>query len=75
MKLRITPRSKFVIHAVAIVLMIVALRTPATQSVILGALVEFAEITERVMQFPCWIADHSRCLSLDRFDPTCPQCM
>ena len=75
MTLRITPRRKFVIHTAAVVLVIVARRTPAAQSVILGALVESAEITERVIRFPCGMVNHSRYFSLDRLDPTCPQCM
>ena len=33
------------------------------------------KVTERIVRFPCWVLDHSRCFSLDRFDPTCPQCM
>lgn len=67
--------NKLVIHTAAVVLVIVVLRMPAAQSVIVGGLVEFADITERVMRFTCWLSDHSRCFSLDRFDPTCPQCM
>lgn len=51
------------------------LATPARRSIALGALVDFAEITAKVFRIPCWITDHSRCFSLDRFDPTCPQCM
>jgi hypothetical protein len=51
------------------------LGTPAERTVALGALVDFAEITAKVFRIPCWITDHSRCFSLDRFDPTCPQCM
>jgi hypothetical protein len=40
-----------------------------------SALVNFAEITEKVERLPCWIVDQSRCFSLDRLDPTCPQCI
>jgi hypothetical protein len=32
-------------------------------------------VTERILRFPCWLLDHEHCFSLDRFDPTCPQCM
>lgn len=71
----ITKRRKFAVYAVLSVLVLFALRMPATQSNIVGGLVEFADITERVMRFPCWLSDHSRCFSLDRFDPTCPQSM
>jgi hypothetical protein len=51
------------------------LATPTGRSVALNALVEFTEITARVLRIPCWITDHGRSFSLDRFDPTCPQCM
>ena len=40
-----------------------------------GGLVEFAEVTERIVRIPSRILDHKHCFSLDRFDPTCPQCM
>ena len=49
--------------------------TPSGRSVTVGASIDFVEIIEKVARLPCWIVDHSRCLSLDRFDPTCPQCM
>jgi hypothetical protein len=75
MTLPITTRRRFVVHAAVIVLVIVALRTPGGQSIVSGGLVEFADITERVVHFPCLLLDHTRCFSLDRFDPTCPQCM
>jgi hypothetical protein len=32
-------------------------------------------VTERILRFPCCLIDHKHCFSLDRFDPTCPQCM
>jgi hypothetical protein len=75
MTLRITARRRFVIHAAVMALVIVALGTPGGQSIVLDALVEFADITERVVHFPCLLLDHTRRFSLDRFDPTCPQCM
>lgn len=49
--------------------------TPVGRSVAATAFVDFIEVTERVVRFPCWVMDHSRCFSLDRLDPTCPQCM
>jgi hypothetical protein len=75
MTIRITARRRFVLYAAVIVLVIVALRTPVAQSIVLGGLVGFAGITERVVHFPCRLVDHTRWFSLDRFDPTCPQCM
>jgi hypothetical protein len=38
-------------------------------------ILDFVEINEKAARLPCRIVDNSRCLSLDRFDPTCPQCM
>ncbi len=51
------------------------LALPATQNVLAFALDECAEITERAMRFSCTLLDHSKCFTLDRFDPTCPQCL
>lgn len=56
-------------------LALAVLATPAARTVALSALVNFTEITARVLRIPCWITNHSKCFSLDRFDPTCPQCM
>ena len=75
MILRITTRRRFGVHATVIVLAIAALSTPAAQSVMFGGVVKFAGITERILRLPCCLLDHTRCFSLDRFDPTCPQCL
>jgi hypothetical protein len=74
MTLRIPTRPSFAVHAAGIVLAIAVLRMPAAQSALLGGLLGFADTTERILRFPCWLMDH-RHFSLDRFDPTCPQCM
>ena len=75
MTLRTATHSKLVIHAAVIVLAVAVLRMPAAQSVVLGGLVEFADMTECIVRFPCWLLGHKHCFSLDRLDPTCPQCM
>ena len=75
MTVRIMASRRFVLHTAVIALVLLALRIPVTRSVIIGGLVECADIAERMVRFPCWLLDHSRCFSLDRFDPTCPQCM
>jgi hypothetical protein len=72
---RITNRRKFMAYAAVTVMVLIALRIPAAQRVVIGGLVEFAEVTERIVRLPSWISDHKDCFSLDRFDPTCPQCM
>lgn len=75
MTLRITARQRFAVHAAVIVIAIAVLRMPAAQSAVLGGLVGFTDMTERILRFPCWLLDYRHCFSLDRFDPTCPQCM
>jgi hypothetical protein len=75
MTLRIARLRRFTSYAAVIVLATLVLRTPAAQSVVTGGLVEFADMSARILRLPCWLMDHTRCFSLDRFDPTCPQCM
>jgi hypothetical protein len=67
-----TNRLRFASYAALIVLALLTLRIPAVQSAIAGALIEFIEITEKTLRFPCALLNHDRCFSLDRFDPTCP---
>jgi hypothetical protein len=74
MKQTVTIRHKFISGA-ALVLALAIVATPTGRSLAASALLDFAEINEEVARLPCLIVDHSRCLSLDRFDPTCPQCM
>ena len=71
----ITKRRRFAAYAALSVLVLLALRIPTAQGVIVGGLVEFPDITKQVVRLPCWLLDHRRCFSLDRFDPTCSQCM
>jgi hypothetical protein len=72
---RVTNRRRLAGYAAMIVLALLVLRVPAVQNVIAGALIEFIEITERTVRFPCWLMDHQSCFTLDRLDPTCPQCL
>jgi hypothetical protein len=69
-----TPR-KFVAGAAVLVVTLAIVATPTGRSVAVSALLDFVEITEKVARSPCWIVNHSKCLSLDRLDPTCPQCI
>ncbi|MDR3742241.1 MAG: hypothetical protein P4L40_24760 [Terracidiphilus sp.] len=57
------------------VVMLLFFRIPAVQNAIAEALIEFIQITERTLRFPCALLDHDKCSSLDRFDPTCPPCL
>ena len=45
------------------------------RAVVLVFLVHVVEIGYKILRLPCWIVDHSKCFTLDRLDPTCPQCM
>lgn len=72
---RITNRRRLAGCTAMILLTFFVLRIPAVQSVIAGALIEFVEVTERTLRLPCALLNHDRCFSLDRLDPTCPQCM
>ena len=71
----VTNLPKVIAGAAACALVLAVIATPTGRSMILSALVDFVEIAERVVRFPCRIVDHSKCFSLDRFDPTCPQCL
>jgi hypothetical protein len=75
MKQTSTTRRKFISGAAALVLTLAIVATPTGRGMVASALLEFVEIDEKVARLPCWIVDNSRCLSLDRLDPTCPQCM
>ena len=70
-----TPRRKFIAEAAVLVLTFAMVAVPTGRRVSVSALLVFVEITEKVARLPCWLVDHSRCFSLDRLDPTCPQCM
>jgi hypothetical protein len=70
-----TNRRRLAGYAAMIVLALVVLRVPVVQNVVAGALIEFIEITERTVRFPCWFPDHQSCFTLDRLDPTCPHCL
>jgi hypothetical protein len=75
MKQTATTRRKFISGAAALVLTLAIVAKLAGRSLAANALPDFAEINEEVARLPCWIVDHSKCLFLDRLDPTCPQCM
>jgi hypothetical protein len=72
---RVTNRRKSIIGAAVFTLALAIVATPIGRSGAASVLVDFVEITERVARFPCWLVDHSRRFSLDRLDPTCPQCI
>jgi hypothetical protein len=72
---RAIDRRKFMAWTAMIVLAFAPAGIPTRQRIVVEELAEFAEMTERILHFPWWYMDHSRCFSLDSFDPTCPQCL
>jgi hypothetical protein len=68
-------RRRLFVNAALVALALLVLAMPATQNVLACALNEFAEITERALHFPCTPLGHGKCFTLDRLDPTCPQCL
>jgi len=68
-------RRRLFVNAALVALALLVLAMPATRNVLACALNEFSEITERALHFPCTLLDHCKCFTLDRLDPTCPQCM
>lgn len=74
MRLRVTNRCRFILQTAGVALLLVALITSTVQRIVPGGLIGLADITERMIHFPCRAVDHCRCFSLDRLDPTCPQC-
>jgi hypothetical protein len=75
MNLHMTNRRRSIAAVAAVMLALIALRTPAVQGILSGGFIKFAQFTERAACFPYWLVTHTHCFSLDRFDPTCPQCM
>ena len=70
-----TNRRRLAGYAALVMVTLLILRTPAVQRVVADALIEFIQITEKTLRLPCALLNHDHCFSLDRFDPTCPQCM
>jgi hypothetical protein len=75
MKQIATSRRGFISGHAALALTLAIVATSTGRSLAASALLDFGEINEKVARLPCRIVDNSRCLSLDRFDPTCPLCM
>ena len=69
----VTTRRSFIVGAAVLVLALAIAATPTGRNAAVSALVTFAEITEKSVRLPYWIVDHTRCFSLDRLEPTCPQ--
>ncbi len=73
---RVTNRRRLVAGVVAAsVLALAILATPTGRAVALASLVHVAEVGAKILRLPCQLFDHCKCFTLDRFDPTCPQCL
>ena len=75
MKLPITNRRRFILQSAGITLLLYVIGTPTIQRIVAGGLIGLAESTERIVHFRCGAVDHCRRFSLDRLDPTYPQCL
>jgi len=71
----VTTLRRFIVGSAVPGLAFAIAATPTGRNAAVSALVNFAEITEKVGRLPCWIVDQSRCFSLGRLDPTCAQCI
>jgi hypothetical protein len=67
-------RCRLLVNATLVAVVLLLLALPATQNALAFALEESTEITKRLLHIPCALLDHDKCFSLDRLDPTCPQC-
>lgn len=63
--------------ALSVVVLALALTFAAMPSGrdVLAGLAECCNIAEKLARIPLSLLDHKNCFSLDRLDPTCPQCM
>ena len=71
----VTKCFRLVFTIVLCALVVAILTTHAGRAVALASLVRVAEVSSKILRLPCWIVDHSKCFTLDRLDPTCPQCL
>ena len=72
--LTITRRSRFILSFGASMLALALLITPVGRSSVASTLDWFIQTVDAVTEFPCKIVTDIRHFSLDRLDPTCPQC-
>lgn len=68
-------RHRLCVNATLIALALLLFALPVTQNTLACALDELVGITDRALHFPCTFLEHGKCFTLDRFDPTCPQCL
>jgi hypothetical protein len=72
--LTITRRSGPILSVAASILALALLLSPVGRSSVASTLDWFIPTVDAVTEFPCKIVTDIRHFSLDRLDPTCPQC-
>ena len=75
MKQTITNRSRSILGAGGFVLALAIVLTPNGRREVVSALAEVVRVGETVTELPCRIVTNLKNFSLDRLDPTCPQCI
>ena len=68
-------RSRSIAMGGTCLLAVVLLITPSMQAIALDAIGNVAEGSMKSLIQPFWPFGHGKCFNLDRFDPTCPQCL
>ena len=72
--LTITRRNRIVLSVSASMLALALLTSPVGRSSVASTLDWCIKTVDAVTEFPCRIVTNIRHFSLDRLDPTCPQC-
>ncbi len=70
----ITRRNRLVLSFSASMLAVALLVSPIGRSSVASTLDWFVQTLDAGTEFPCRIVNNIRHFSLDRLDPTCPQC-
>ena len=72
--LTITRRNRLILSVSASLLALTLLVSPVGRNSVASTLDCIIQTVDAVTEFPCKIVTNIRHLSLDRLDPTCPQC-
>ena len=65
---------RLISYVLLVLLTVLFLRIPVVQRTVAGALIEFADTTEKTLRLSYTLLNHDHCFTPDRLDPTCPQC-
>ena len=72
--LTITRRNRLIVSVSESMLALTLLLLPVGRSSVASTLDWFIQTVDAATEFPCKIVTDIRHFSLDRLDPTCPQC-